>query len=186
MPRIAKDITGKRFGRILVLARSGLVSGAATWNCRCDCGNNFIAQGGNLRKGDTRSCGCLRNETTRKRSLKHGHIIKIGGRRTASRTYRCWTNMISRCENKNVPAWRHYGGRGITVCKRWRSSFVAFLKDMGESPDGLTIERKNNSKGYSKLNCVWATYTEQNNNRRTNHRFRVVTVFRAHKTPPPD
>lgn len=180
MPRIAADISGKRFGRILVLSRSGLVSGAATWHCQCACGNHFVAQGGNLRKGDTRSCGCLRNEATKNRSLKHGHVRTVDGRRIASRTYHCWTNMKSRCENQNVPAWGRYGGRGITVCKRWRKSFVAFLMDMGESPNGLTLERKDNSKGYSPSNCVWATYSQQNKNRR---RFRVVTIFKKLPLP---
>ena len=73
--------------------------------------------------------------------------------------------MLSRCENKNVPAFKNYGGRGITVCKRWHK-FENFLADMGERPFGLTLDRKNNDKGYYKRNCKWSTWIEQQNNRR--------------------
>lgn len=93
--------------------------------------------------------------------LIHGHR-----RRNASptRTYKSWQDMRARCENKNNLSYHNYGGRGVSVCKRW-SSFVFFLQDMGECPSGYMIERKNNERGYSPSNCCWATRKEQNRNR---------------------
>lgn len=74
--------------------------------------------------------------------------------------------MMSRCSNPSVINYENYGGRGITVCKRWKNSFAAFLKDMGERPVGMTLDRKNSNKNYTPKNCRWATYVEQNNNQR--------------------
>jgi len=79
-------------------------------------------------------------------------------------TYSCWTNMIARCTNSNNPNYKHYGSRGISVCESWRNSFETFYKDMGEQPTGLSLDRINNDKGYSKENCRWATKFEQANN----------------------
>lgn len=80
-------------------------------------------------------------------------------------TYTCWLNMKDRCNNKNNINYRHYGGRRITVCKRW-NKFENFLKDMGEKPEGLTLDRIDNNKGYYKDNCRWTNWKQQNNNRR--------------------
>jgi hypothetical protein len=113
---------------------------------------------GNMRAGHIMSCGCLLKET----HLKHGHKR----RGAATRTYNIWSNMNKRCFDLNGPDYRHYGGRGITVCARWRT-YQNFLDDMGEAPDGLSIERKDNDKGYYKRNCVWASHSDQMNNRRT-------------------
>lgn len=92
-------------------------------------------------------------------AYKHGHYS--AGKR--SRTYRCWDSMIQRCTNPNYSKWHDYGGHGITVCERWRQ-FVNFLEDMGECPDGLTIERLNSNGNYELSNCKWATYVDQGNN----------------------
>src|SRR5579859_7426474 len=165
MPRRAIDMSGQRCGRVVVLSREGLVSGCATWRCVCDCGTVFVAFGGNLRKGDTTSCGCYRADITSARSLKHGHLVgSTSGKRVTTKTYRCWANMMNRCRNPNADRWLDYGGRGITVCERW-TAFENFLADMGEAPAGLTIERRDNDKGYEPGNCYWATYAEQNHNR---------------------
>ena len=96
-------------------------------------------------------------------NFKHGHISD--GKPT--KTYRAWRNMRNRCNNPNFKQRKDYAGRGITVCERW-NSFENFLEDMGECPEGLTLERKNNDEGYCKNNCKWATYKEQLNNQRSN------------------
>lgn len=94
--------------------------------------------------------------------LSHGHWL--GGK--ASPTYRTWTCMRSRCENKSNPSYNNYGGKGITVCERWKT-FALFLADMGERPAGKTIDRLDNTKGYYKSNCKWSTMKEQAQNRRS-------------------
>jgi hypothetical protein len=159
---MAKDLTNKRFGKLLVIQRSGThmePSGGrkATWLCRCDCGNTTIVQSTNFRA--TVSCGCHR-----RRALSHGHTVL--GQRTSE--YLSWQSMHQRCENPNSKNYYRYGGRGITVCKRWQK-FDNFIKDMGSKPaHGLSIERKNNDKGYSPSNCTWATLHQQaRNTRRT-------------------
>lgn len=98
-------------------------------------------------------------------ALVHGHIHREDGRKVISRTYRTWQNMWTRCRNPNHPAYKNYGGRGITVCDRWKS-FASFLEDMGERPPRLCIGRIDNNKGYYKENCRWETRLEQNKNRR--------------------
>jgi hypothetical protein len=94
-----------------------------------------------------------------KSAFKHGL--------TKTKAYASWGRMMNRCYNKNGPDYKHYGGRGITVCKRWQQP-ENFINDMGQPPDGLTLERKDNNKGYSKRNCVWAPRSAQTKNRRYN------------------
>ena len=126
--------------------------------CKCSCGNESIVLLSNLRIGKTKSCGCLRKIGI----YKHGMIN--------TKIYLIWNAMKQRCFNKKHPAYKKYGGRGITVCKSWLQ-FENFYKDIGEKPEKLSLDRLDNNKGYSKENCRWATSKQQNNNRRDNVLF---------------
>ena len=165
----AKTITpGERFGRWTALeaTESRTYPSGATINfreCRCDCGTVQFVSEYKLRTGHSRSCRCLQAEVTKKRSLRHGFAPK----RAQTRIYRIWQNMLNRCRNKNLPEYYRYGGRGITVCERWLT-FKNFLEDMGEPPDGFSIDRVDNNKGYYKENCAWRTAIQQARNRGNN------------------
>lgn len=154
------DLSGRRFGRLTVLFRSGARSGQALWHCRCDCGADKHVVGYTLREGQTLSCGCLQKERTSKAKTTHG--------RRKSRAYNIWACMLTRCNNESTPAFKDYGGRGIGVCESWKS-FDAFYADMGEPPSGLTLDRIDNDLGYSPENCRWATCAQQSVNKRSNY-----------------
>lgn len=160
------NLTGREFGRLTVL---GYV-GRKKWRCRCQCGNTNDILGNSLtRENGTQSCGCLFREVVsrgvRERSTTHGM--------TKTRTWKTWSMMIQRCHNQNAPDYPRYGARGVTVCLRWRLSFEDFLADMGERPDGKTLDRFPMQDGnYEPGNCRWATPEEQQRNKRTN---RLVT-----------
>ncbi len=160
------DLVGQRFGRLTVIERGeNDKRGEIRWLCRCDCGNLKVVYGSLLRKGKTRSCGCLRKEVAEDKARKHGG--------STSRLYNIWKQMRKRCYNANNPVFRWYGGRGITVCQEWRGSFEAF-RDWALANgyrDDLTIDRFNNEQGYFPENCRWATEIEQANNTRKNRFF---------------
>jgi hypothetical protein len=131
----------------------------ARWNCRCACGKFSLAYGQDLAKGKVKSCGCLNAE----RIKKHGCSRKP--------VYNIWKGMFQRCENPKEKAYKNYGGRGITVCDEWRD-FNVFLADMGFPAKGLSLDRIDNSRGYSRDNCRWATDGQQLNNKRNNVRLK--------------
>jgi len=161
MPAI--DMTGTRAGRLMVTRRIGSQFRKALWECVCDCGNVIAATGINLRLGRIKSCGCLKS------SPIHGNAGR--GRKTAE--YLIWVSMRQRCRNPNNKNFHRYGGRGIDVCARWES-FENFLEDVGVRPsDKHSIDRIDNSKGYSPGNCKWSTAQEQASNTRRNH---LVTI----------
>jgi len=161
--RPAIDLSGNRFGRLIVIERAGSdLGGNAKWRVFCDCGKETIVSGCSLRYGYTKSCGCLRREIIINRNTTHGDSCS----RSVSREYGIWNGMKSRCTNRKCKDFKYYGGRGIKVCCRWLDSFDNFLKDMGRCPPGLSIERKNNDGDYEPGNCLWATQSDQIKNRR--------------------
>lgn len=157
---------GERYGRWTVLAAAGSSkNGRRLFRCRCECGTEHAAQADHLKHGRSRSCGCLSREVTGKRATTHGHTV---GRRPIVE-YTAWCAMIQRCTNSNRDDYKHYGGRGIKVCERWRKSFAAFLADMGERPGpDYSLDRKENDGNYEPDNVRWATQAKQGRNRRSN------------------
>ncbi len=169
------DLIGQKFGRLTVIERVVNKRHRVAWLCRCSCGNEAAILSDSLRSGRTKSCGCLSREKSADMFLRHGHTRG----HTLSSTYRAWAGLLQRCNNKNNHAYSYYGRRGIKVCKRWVNSFESFLADMGKRPEGLTLDRIDNSKGYNKANCRWATWDVQNNNRRPKNPQRNLFPLRV-------
>ena len=160
----ALDIAGQKFGRLTVTKRlANDHRGRSMWACQCECGNRSKVRGSALMEANTLSCGCIVPETM-------ARIGRANGTHRLSRTseYGIWNQMRYRCYNKANKKFPIYGGRGITVCARWRNSFENFLADMKMRPTSRhTIDRFPNTNGnYTPTNCRWATYSQQNRNRR--------------------
>ena len=157
MGRHIKDLMGKKFRRLTVI-RLGekLNNGEHFWLCQCKCGNLIKVRGGHLRNGHTKSCGCLRKEQLK----THGMSQKL--------EYKSWAKLKGRCLNKNIPNYKDYGGRGITICEEWKNSFETFYKDMGNRPKGTSIDRIDNNENYCKENCRWSLPKVQARNKRNN------------------
>jgi hypothetical protein len=151
-------MTGQVFGKLTVLNRVPAPR-QARWLCRCTCGNESIVPGYELRHGLVHSCGCAKKERASKLNLTHGM--------SKSKIYRTYKNMINRCYRTTNPDYPRYGGIGIKVCQRWLESFENFYADMGDVPEGHSIDRIDFTKNYELSNCKWSTLEQQQNNRKS-------------------
>lgn len=172
------DLTGQRFGRLRVIgqARSKIAKNGypiRMWHCKCDCGATLEVMGISLRSGNTKSCGCYQKDRARDIKTKHGGH--------GERLYSIWGNIKTRCLNPNVPAYKDYGGRGITICQEWLESYEAFRNWCLNNgyKDTLTIERIDVNKGYEPGNCTFIGKEKQPLNARSNH---LVTYKEKTKT----
>ena len=145
------DIAGQTFGRLTAIKQHDSQAAGARWECQCNCGNKTIVNSLKLRTGKTKSCGCYTKENP-------SHLIH--GQANKTKTYRTWKEMRQRCSNPNATQYKWYGTKGITVSDWWYT-FENFRTDMGERPEGKTLDRINPDKGYEKNNCRWATPKEQ-------------------------
>ncbi len=160
---LANHFENQRFGRLTAIKKSGRKTkyNNSFWLCKCACGKEIEVCGGNLKSGHATSCGCAKDIANKRLRLIHGM--------TKTRPHGIWCQLRGRCLNPKNEAYKNYGGRGITVCDRWKESFINFWEDMKEGyADNLSIDRIDNDKGYCKENCHWTTFLEQARNKRNN------------------
>lgn len=161
-PSQFKSLIGNNYGRLTVVGFSEKRGKHTYWHCDCVCGAKVVRRADHMQSGRSSSCGCYNREVQRIKFEKHG------GARHNNRhpLYETWTGIIKRCENENCRAYPYYGGRGITICDRWRNDFTAFVNDMGAKPEGTSIDRIDVNGNYEPGNCRWADKFTQSRNRR--------------------
>lgn len=167
------DMIGKKYGRLTVVEFDRLQNHKTYWKCVCDCGLSVVANGNNLRSGNTSSCGCLRREKAQQRGF--ANTIHGESHENRTRLYTIWCGMRQRCNNPNREAYIHYGGKGIEVCDEW-SDYNAF-KDWAENngyADNLSIDRINSNGNYEPSNCRWITVSENTSRANKNHKSRKL------------
>lgn len=154
-------LEGKKYGKLTVVEFSHQnKAGNAVWKCVCDCGNTASVAAGNLRRGNTKSCGCLPSEIHTKHGRSNDYIFKL------------WVHIMDRCLNPKSPFYHRYGGRGIRIHEPWKDSsrFISdVISEIGERPEGChSLDRKENDIGYFPGNIRWATWKQQANNKSNN------------------
>lgn len=174
------DLVGRVFADLTVTSHVPSQFGKpGKWLCRCICGQERLNSTHMLNSGRAKSCGCTKYKRIGDKKRTHGHSTSLGN----SRTYRIWTNMKTRCLNPKASNFSWYGGRGIGIDRQWVESFDAFLRDMGEAPSGLTLDRVDGDGNYCRSNCRWASQRQQQNNKSNNRllniRGETVTLTEA-------
>lgn len=157
------SMINSKFGKLLVIEVVRERGDRARVACKCECGAKKVISASSVLTGNTRSCGCMNNKSARAaRKLTHGHRHHP--------LYKTWNNIIHRCHDEKRKDYKYYGQKGIFACDEWRFGvdgmhpFLVFLRDMGEKPEGATVDRIDNSLGYSKDNCKWSSMSEQSRN----------------------
>lgn len=158
LPHNFKDLTGQRFGRLVVIERAPSLDWRTYWRCQCDCGNQIIVAARHLASGKTLSCKCLQSENRTRHGLTT-HTKK-------SREYAAWIDAKARCFNPNHIGYKNWGGRGITMAPIWQHDPARFIQDMGPCPEGFELDRIDNDGNYEPGNCRWASHTENNRHKR--------------------
>lgn len=151
------NICGERYGRLVAIKRVSSRKQSTFWLFKCDCGAQKEISLTSVRRGHSKSCGCLNIDSLQGRAV-HG-MRKLS-------SYTVWQSMKERCYNKNYKSYMHYGGRGISVCDRWRNSFVNFFEDMGDRPNDKSLDRIDNDGNYEPSNCRWTSKKVQRQNQR--------------------
>lgn len=176
MKRVFNDLTGQRFGRLIVIGVDDRGTKKTYYNCMCDCGKMKSIRSDGLTSGAVRSCGCIKKEQDRVNlTAAHTHL------QSGTRIYQIWQGMKGRCYNVHDVRYDRYGGRGITVCDEWKDSFPAFYEWAQSSgyQEDLTIDRIDNAMGYSPENCRWASQKEQSRNRDSNVKITIGNVTKT-------
>lgn len=157
------NLINQKFNRLTVLERSNNSGKKVMWKCRCECGNITFVSTSNLRCNKAKSCGCLKLEEFSKRFVKHNQ--------RNTKLYEIWKSIKNRCLNPKSLAYKNYGGRGITICQKWKDDFMEFYTWSMQNGynENLSIDRINNDGNYEPSNCRWVDRKTQANNTRTNH-----------------